>query len=114
VITADTHTPMSEVAGLLRGNGCTGLPVMENGRLAGIVSRRDFKKLRKQEQFEAPVKAFMSTRVQVIGPGDSPLAAARMMIKHDIGRLPVVQDEQMIGIITRSDCMRYFYDLLPD
>jgi tRNA nucleotidyltransferase (CCA-adding enzyme) len=114
VITADTHTPMSEVAGLLRGNGCTGLPVMENGRLAGIVSRRDFKKLRKQEQFEAPVKAFMSTRVQVIGPGDSPLTAARMMIKHDIGRLPVVQDEQMIGIITRSDCMRYFYDLLPD
>ena len=114
VISVEPHTPMSEVAGLLRGNGCTGLPVLDNGRLAGIVSRRDFKRLRKQEQFDAPVKAFMSTCVQAIGPGDSPLAAARMMIKHDIGRLPVVQDGKMIGIITRSDCMRYFYDLLPD
>ena len=114
VISVETHTPMSEVAGLLRSNGCTGLPVMDSGRLAGIVSRRDFKKLRKQEQFDSPAKAFMSTRVQSIGPGDSPLAAARMMIKHDIGRLPVIQDGQMIGIITRSDCMRYFYDLLPD
>jgi tRNA nucleotidyltransferase (CCA-adding enzyme) len=36
------------------------------------------------------------------------------MIKHDVGRLPVVQDGKMIGIVTRSDCMRYFYDLLPD
>jgi tRNA nucleotidyltransferase (CCA-adding enzyme) len=114
VISVEAHTPMSEVAQLLRGNGCTGLPVLDNGRLAGIVSRRDFKRLRKQEQIDAPAKAFMSTGVQTIDPGQSPLAAARMMIKHDIGRLPVIQDGRMIGIITRSDCMRYFYDLLPD
>jgi tRNA nucleotidyltransferase (CCA-adding enzyme) len=36
------------------------------------------------------------------------------MIKHDIGRLPVVEDEHIIGILTRSDAMLYFYDLLPD
>jgi tRNA nucleotidyltransferase (CCA-adding enzyme) len=114
VISVETHTPMSEVAELLRGKGCTGLPVLDNDQLAGIVSRRDFKRLHKQEQLDAPAKAFMSTAVQVIGPGESPLAAARMMIKHDIGRLPVVQGGRMIGIITRSDCMRYFYDLLPD
>jgi CBS domain-containing protein len=36
------------------------------------------------------------------------------MVQHDIGRLPVVADGQLIGIISRSDVMRYFYDLLPD
>jgi CBS domain-containing protein len=32
----------------------------------------------------------------------------------DIGRLPVVDNEKIIGILTRSDTMLYFYDLLPD
>jgi CBS domain-containing protein len=36
------------------------------------------------------------------------------MVKHDIGRLPVVENNRIIGIITRSDAMLYFYDLLPD
>jgi CBS domain-containing protein len=49
-----------------------------------------------------------------IAPGISPMQAARLMVKHDIGRLPVVDDGRIIGIITRSDTMLYFYDLLPD
>jgi CBS domain-containing protein len=36
------------------------------------------------------------------------------MIKHDIGRLPVVESGLVIGIVTRSDTMRYYYDLLPE
>jgi CBS domain-containing protein len=35
-------------------------------------------------------------------------------IYHDIGRLPVVGEGKIIGIINRSDAMLYFYDLLPD
>ncbi len=42
------------------------------------------------------------------------MQAARLMVKHDIGRLPVVDKGRIIGIITRSDTMLYFYDLLPD
>ena len=114
VVSVEADTPMSEVASMLRRNGCTGVPVVQQGKLLGVLSRRDFKRLRKQDQLDAPAKAFMSTNVQTIGPGHSPLAAARLMVKHDIGRLPVIQDDRIIGIITRSDCMRYFYDLLPD
>ena len=42
------------------------------------------------------------------------MEAAKIMVKNDVGRLPVVQDGRIIGIITRSDSMMYFYDLLPD
>lgn len=105
---------MREAAGLLREKGCTGVPVVDNGSLVGILSRRDFKKLGKASQLKAPVKAFMSTRVVTISPGSSPMDAARMMVKHDIGRLPVIEDGKIIGIITRSDSMLYFYDMLPD
>jgi CBS domain-containing protein len=60
-----------------------------------------------------PIKAFMSTRVRKIGPEESPMDAAKLMVKHDIGRLPVVEDDKIVGIITRSDAMNYFYKTGP-
>jgi nanoRNase/pAp phosphatase (c-di-AMP/oligoRNAs hydrolase) len=114
VFSVPPETSMKAVAGILRRRGCTGLPVVDNERLVGVISRRDFKKIRKESQLDAPVKAFMSTRVITIDPGKSPIQAARIMVRHDIGRLPVVDGDRIIGIITRSDAMLYFYDLLPD
>jgi nanoRNase/pAp phosphatase (c-di-AMP/oligoRNAs hydrolase) len=114
VLSVRSDTPMSAVARLLRHNGCTGLPVIDDGRLAGVISRRDFKRVRKESQLSAPVKAFMTPKVLTITPDKSPGQAVGLMIKHDVGRLPVVADGEVIGIVTRSDAMRYFYDLLPE
>jgi len=114
VATVSAETSMEQVARILRQKGYTGLPVMDRGKIVGVVSRRDFRKIRKESQLEAPVKAFMSTNVVTISPGKSPMQAARMMVKHDVGRLPVVDQGKIIGIITRSDTMMYFYDQLPD
>lgn len=114
VLTVSPRTPMTEAAHILREKGCTGLPVVEGGKVVGIISRRDFRKFRKNTRKDPPVKAFMSTNVTFIEPGQSITKAARLMVKKDIGRLPVIEDEKLIGIITRSDAMRYYYDLLPD
>ena len=114
VYTVASDTTMEEVGKILKEKGCTGLPVVDNDRLMGIISRRDFKKIKKSSQMKSPVKAFMSTKNITIGPDKSPMEAARLMVKHDIGRLPVVKDGRIIGIMSRSDAMIYFYDLLPD
>ena len=114
VFTVTPDTRMETVASILRKKGCTGIPVVKNEKLIGIVSRKDFKKVKKETQLKAPVKAFMQTDVMTISPGKSPIQAARLMVKHDIGRLPVLDNGRVIGIVTRSDAMRYFYDLPPD
>ncbi|MEJ2040649.1 MAG: CBS domain-containing protein [Desulfosarcinaceae bacterium] len=114
VETVSPETPMTDVAKLLRSKGYSGIPVMDDGRLVGIISRRDFRKLRRDSQLAKPVKAFMRRDVLTIDPGKSPLQAARIMVRHDIGRLPIVEEGRLIGLITRSDVMHYFYDLLPE
>ena len=115
VFSVRSDTPMSEVANLLKEKGCTGLPVVDDEQLVGVISRRDFQKIKKSSHLKSPVKAFMSTRNITIGPEKSPMEAARIMVKHDVGRLPVVnKDGKIIGIMSRSDAMLYFYDLLPD
>ena len=114
VVTLTPDTRMKEVSTILREMGHTGIPVLDGDRLVGIISRRDFWKAKKTSALNAPVRAFMTTNVISIEPGRSPMQAARLMIKHDIGRLPVVESGRVIGIVTRSDTMRYFYDLLPD
>ncbi len=113
VFSVSVDTPLQEVAYLLREKGCTGFPVTDGDTLVGIVSRRDFKKV-KSTQMNAPVKAFMCTRVVQIDPGSSVVQAVRLMIKYDVGRLPVVTNGKLIGIITRTDTMQYYYDLVPD
>ena len=115
VITVRDDTPVEEVAMLLREVGCTGLPVTDKqDRLVGIISRRDFKKIRKDSQMQSPVKAFMSRNPVHISYEKSAMEAAKLMIKHDIGRIPIMKDDKILGIVTRSDTMLYFYDLLPD
>ncbi len=92
VLKVQSDTPMKAVAKILREKGCTGVPVVEGEKLVGIISRRDFRRIKRESQLSSPVKAFMSREVQTVEPGMGPMRAARLMVKHDIGRLPVVED----------------------
>lgn len=115
VISVAPETPMHEVQSLMASHKIRGVMVVtEHQDILGIIVLWDLKKVKKNSQWDSPVKAFMSRNILTIGPGDSPSAAARLMIENDVGHLPVVQNNKMIGIVTRTDILTYYYDLLPE
>ena len=107
VLATDT---MEEVFKQFR-KGYSGIPVVdEKGTVVGMLSRRDLKRLRKDSHKQSPAKAFMTTGVFTIAKCATIAQAARIMVSNDIGRLPVLENEELIGIVTRSDVMRHYYN----
>ena len=106
VKTVSPETRLGEVERILLRYGHTGVPVTEDKSLVGIISRRDVDKAIKHGLKHAPVKGFMTTKVATVdvdAPWDE---VQRLMVQHDIGRLPVVEDGNLVGIVSRSDVLR--------
>ncbi len=114
VFSVAPETTMRQAQSIMTEKDIRGVMVVDDNGIQGIIVVWDLKKVKKKNQWDSPVKAFMARDIKTIGPGDSPSLAARIMIEKDIGHLPVVQDEKMIGIVTRTDILTYYYDLLPE
>jgi len=106
VKTVSPETRLGEVEQILLRYGHTGVPVTEDKNLVGIISRRDVDKAIKHGLKHAPVKGFMTTKVATV-EADVPWDEVhRLMVQHDIGRLPVVEEGNLVGIVSRSDVLR--------
>jgi CBS domain-containing protein len=136
VIVCNPQTTISEASQLLKKHNVSGLPVVDEDRVVGIVSEGDLLKLLEVPEhgglwlpspFEVieipirellnwevtkhmlddvgskPVSEIMQKNVHVISPEDSIQDAVRLITKHKVNRLPVVEDDILVGIITRGD-----------
>lgn len=109
VHTIPSDTPVEEALKLLVRYGHNGLVVEDEGKLAGVISRRDIDRAAHHEMGHVPVKGLMSHQVVTVPP-DAPLSEVeRLMIEHDVGRLPVMKDEALVGVVTRTDLLRVMY-----
>jgi acetoin utilization protein AcuB len=87
------------------------LPVVADGQLVGIITDRD---MREHAGYldRTEVKAVMSRKPLSVTPAMTLEAAAQLLLKHKIGGLPVVENVRVVGIITRSDVLQAFLDVM--
>ncbi len=109
VKTVSPEMKLSEVEQILLKYGHTGVPVAQGEKLVGIISRRDVDKAIKHGLAHAPVKGFMTKDVVVVEADSSWEDVQRTMVQHDIGRVPVLEEGKLAGIVSRSDILRIIH-----
>jgi CBS domain-containing protein len=84
-----------------------GMPVVEKGKLVGIVCQSDILKgLKTGTMQDLTVKDVMVTNVVFVSPTESVVTVARIMVEKHINRIPIVENESVVGIVTRGDIIK--------
>ena len=110
VRTIRPNTTITEAQRILLRYGHAGLSVVdEQDQLVGVVSRRDIDLALHHGFGHAPVKGYMTQNVKTITPQTSMPEIQSLMVTYDIGRLPVLQEGQLVGIVTRTDVLRQLH-----
>jgi|SRR5208282_378273 len=106
-VTINPHENLSKAKSIMETGGFRRVPVVDDGRLVGILTERD---LHKYSGFleSTRVNAAMRTVLVTLTPHNTVEDAARLMLKHKIGGLPIVADGKLVGIVTTSDLLRAF------
>jgi tRNA nucleotidyltransferase (CCA-adding enzyme) len=106
VRTIDPETTMVDARDKMMRWGHGGLPVILDGKLAGLVTRKDVDKATRHGLEHAPVKGFMARDVTTVGLDASLQTLERILAGQGIGRVPVLEGDQIVGIVTRKDLLR--------
>ncbi|MBN1441766.1 MAG: CBS domain-containing protein [Planctomycetes bacterium] len=108
VITVRPDQPMSSLREVLRHNRISGLPVVLENRLVGLISLDDFIGWLAEQQKDCLVTERMSQKLEIMYDDDPLVVAIGKLDRTGMGRLPVVdrQSKALVGILTKGDVIR--------
>lgn len=120
VIAIDQRASVQEAARKMRSEDIRSLVVLDDGEAVGIVVGRDIVydvMADGQDGAETAVRDVMTTDLVTAAPTDGVEDIARAMMEHDISRVPVLQGDQLVGIVTQSNIIQAwpsYIDLLRE
>jgi acetoin utilization protein AcuB len=107
VVTIDRETPCDKARRLMDERRIRHLPVMEGGRLVGMVSDRDVRSV-KGDAGGVAAGSIMTPELLTVTPDTRVERAARLMLEARIGSLPVMDGDALAGIVTYTDLLHAF------
>lgn len=114
LITLSENDSIKRAKLLMFENGIRHLPVInQHNQIVGLVTRTDLYKFQMQDGSEAKsfIKDIMNKNVITGHPLDFVEEVSAIFFEHKIGCLPIVEDEQLVGIITETDVLHTFVQL---
>ena len=124
VVTIQSDTTLPEAIRLAAQRGIRHLPVLEEGKLVGLVSDRDLKRAMASSATslevheltylldKVQVREIMARAVITITPLFPIEEAARLMVQERIGALPVTEAGDLVGIVTETDLLELFVNTM--
>lgn len=107
----DSQTPIHVVALKMKQEMCRQFPVLDQGQLVGIVTDRDIRAVLNTPLFETgTVENCMTPDPIVVSPDTPAYQAANLLKLYKLGALPVVKDNNLVGLVTVTDFLRHFSD----
>ncbi len=101
---------IAEAHRILLRYGHSGLSIVnQQDQLVGIISRRDIDIALHHHFGHAPVKGYMTPQLKTITPETTLPEIESLMVTYDIGRLPVLEAGNLVGIVTRTDVLRQLH-----
>jgi CBS domain-containing protein len=103
--TVSPEEPIQNAARIMRDLDTGVVPVVENGRPLGLVTDRDIvvRAVAEDGQLSRPVREIVTGNVVTANPDMSTREAAELMSEHQVRRLPVVEGERLVGIVSIGD-----------
>jgi len=87
----------------------SGYPVVnDNNEITGCVTMEDIQEIKKEETSETKIKDIMTTEIKKISPDEDIYNALKKLSEAKIGRLMVMDNGKLVGIITRTDIMKAY------
>lgn len=97
---------VAEAATRMRRYGHEGYPVVRDGEVVGILARREVDRALHHGLNDASIDTYMHKGALTIRPEASVEELRDLMMQHDVGQVPVVDNGRMIGIVTRTDLLK--------
>ncbi len=105
--TATPEMPLSEVLEILRVNRISGMPVLKDDQLVGILSLEDIVHAMQNNELSSPVSQYMTRKLITVASYDPIVGAMQKFSDSRLGRLPVVdENHKLVGMITKGDITR--------
>jgi Zn-dependent protease/CBS domain-containing protein len=106
VISVPPTMPVREVIQYMYTTKHLGFPVVDRGGLVGMVTLADVHKIAPLDREAMQVRDIMTRDVITLPPGAPVMDALRIMSMRDIGRIPVIENDQIEGIVTKTDIFK--------
>jgi Zn-dependent protease/CBS domain-containing protein len=106
VTTVPPSLPISQVISMMYASKHLGFPVVERDTLIGMVTLADVNRTSPIDREAMQVRDIMTRDPITLPPAAPVIDALRIMSTHDIGRILIVQDDKILGIVTRTDILK--------
>jgi len=106
LITVPAAMPVPEVIRLMYATKHLGFPVVEGGMLVGMVTLEDVHRVSEIDRDAMQVKDIMARNLITLPPTAMLSEAFRLMSRFNVGRIPVVAEGRLLGIVTRTDILK--------